>query len=92
MGVFEDSGGGYSDGPKTLERCKRDYESEIARAKMDLDATLKLREALDGYLEIHGHHGKDTFTLPALYGSLALSEKRTSNAIVQLQEAWENDK
>jgi len=91
MGVFEESGG-YSETAKSVERCKRDYEAEIAKAQQDLDVTAKLRKALDEYLEIHGHHGRDTFTLPSLYGSLALSEKRTEKAIFQIQKAWENDK
>jgi len=90
-GVFGENGG-YSDGPKSVERCKRDYETEIARAKQDLAMTTDLREALDGYLGIHGHHGRDTFTLTSLYGALVLSEKRTVKAIYEIQEAWENDK
>jgi len=91
-GVFEEGGGGYPESAKSPERCKRDYEAEIARANQNLEVTAKLRKTLDEYLEIHGHHGRDTFTLPSLYGSLALSEKQTAKTISQLQEAWENDK
>ena len=91
MSVLSD-GDRQSENMGEMKRCKRDYEVEIAKVKQDLDVTAKLRKALDEYLEIQGHHGRDTFTLPSLYGSLALSEKRTEKVIFQLQEAWENDK
>ena len=91
MGVFEEGGAGYQDAQGT-EKCKRDYEAEIAKANQNLEVTAKLRKALDEYLEVHGHYGRDTFTLPGLYGSLALSEKRTEKAIFQIQEDWEGDK
>uniref|UniRef100_A0A6H1ZZS1 Uncharacterized protein n=1 Tax=viral metagenome TaxID=1070528 RepID=A0A6H1ZZS1_9ZZZZ len=90
-GVFEE-GGGYPDSANGIERCKRDYEAEIAKGRQGLEVTAKLRKALDEYLEIHGHYGRETFTLPALYGSLALSERQIEKTIFQIQEAWENDK
>ena len=92
-GVFEEGGMDSGRGSvRAPERCKRDYEAEIANVKQKLEVTAKLRKALDEYLEITGHHGRDTFTLPSLYGSLALSEKQMEKAIFQIQEAWENDK
>uniref|UniRef100_A0A6H2A708 Uncharacterized protein n=1 Tax=viral metagenome TaxID=1070528 RepID=A0A6H2A708_9ZZZZ len=92
MGVFEE-GGGYPDSAKgSVERCKRDYEAEIAKAKERQAVTLGLRNAISGYLKVYGRRDSKTFTLPALYGALVLDEEEQIIIIEALQEAWENDK
>lgn len=92
MGVFNE-GGGYPDqGNTKIERCKRDYEADIARMNERRKATVALKTALEGYVDLHGAYGQNTFTLTGLYGSLALEERSIFRDIELTQEAWENDK
>ncbi|MFH1479774.1 MAG: hypothetical protein ABIG67_00765 [Pseudomonadota bacterium] len=90
-GVFEE-GGGYPESAKGIERCNRDYEAEIAKAQERQAVTVKLRNAISGYLKVYGRRDSKTFTLPALYGALVLDEESLAESIVALQEAWESDK
>jgi len=91
-GVFEEGGAVYSESAKSPERCKRDYEAEIAKAQERQAVTMKLRNAISGYLKVYGRRDSKTFTLPALYGALVLDEEEQIIIIETLQEAWENDK
>jgi len=92
MGVFEEGGAGYPDNAQGTEKCKRDYEAEIAKAMERQGVTIKLRNSISGYLKVYGRRDSKTFTLPALYGALVLDEENLAESISALQEAWESDK
>ena len=91
-GAFEEDGGGYSESVKSSERCKRDYEAEIAEVQERQCVTMRLRNAISDYLKVYGRRDSKTFTLPALYGGLVLDEEEQIIIIEALQEAWESDK
>jgi len=91
-GIFEEGGVKYApDSAKGIEKCKRDYEAEIARAMEEKAVILKFRNAISAYLRIYGRRDSKTFTLPALYGALVLDEESIVEVIAVLQQAWEND-
>lgn len=93
MSVFSEHNEPMSEslGQKMMERCKRDYESEIARAKERQRATQKLGEAMETYVDVIGA-GNRQFTLTSLYGALMLEERSEEKRIAELQRLWEEDK
>lgn len=92
MGVF--SGGNECNeamAPMKMERCKRDYEAEIARVKNQQAASTRLARAVEEYIELNGRGNRD-FTLTSLYGALLLEIRDQDRGIGNLQEQWEQDK
>ena len=92
MGVFQEGDyGTMSDSPKSAERCKRDYEADIASAKKLKSISKELLTAIANYIDIAGK-GEKQFTLTGLYGSLVLQDRDIDKAILRLQDQWESEK
>ena len=91
MGVFDEGNYPSGQGMKASQECKRDYEAEIARIRSRAQATEKLRQAVEGYVDVNGR-GNKPFTLTELYGSLCLETRDFDKAITELQEIWEREK
>ena len=92
MGVFFEEAN-YPQGQQTqgIERCKRDYEAEIARLVQLKKVTDNLEKAVEEYIDLHGR-GNRQFTLTELYGSIILESMDMDKSITQLQENWEREK
>ena len=91
MGVFDSDNNYTGEQIAKMDRCKRDYESEIASVRRTQLASESLMLAVDEYIDVIGR-GNKTFTLTELYGALALEGKTMTKMIAHLQELWEREK
>ena len=87
---------GEPEGEAMMDRnkCKRDFEAEIAREKSRQQTTARLLDALHEYLDVHGSYNatRQSFNLAEMLGRLELEEKQERRNINALQEQWENEK
>jgi hypothetical protein len=94
MGVFSSGEAGIGMGSQMHmpERCKPDYEAQIARIKKAIEVTGKLFDALLEYGEFHGSgprawEGKNQY--PGLVGALLIEQRANERVLQEVMAAYE---
>ena len=93
MSVFSGSTGQSIGSEMLSKECKRDFEGEITRIKNSLSSSSLLLSSLNAYLDSHGkyYNEQGVFTLPSLYGMLALEIRALDENLKRIQDDWQRE-